>query len=142
MKTNEKNLLYSISTIRRRAFAFLQAELKKVGIEDLPPSYGDILFAIDRKDGLSIKEICEISNKDKSTVSLIVNNLEKNGYVLKERDENDGRSLKIRLSKKAQREGKKMMEISRKLQEQIYQGLNEEDKATLFKLLERIGANL
>ena len=49
MKINEKNLLYVLSNIRNRAFSFLQSEMNQVGIEDIPPSYGDILFAIKKK---------------------------------------------------------------------------------------------
>ncbi len=142
MKINEKNLLYMLSNIRNRAFNFLQTEMKKKGIEDIPPSYGDILYAIKVKNRLSVKEICEISQKDKSTVSVIVNNLVKSGYAIKERDTADARSVKIRLSKKAEVEGEKMMDISRKLNERLYKGLSEEEKAIFFMLLKKIAVNI
>ena len=142
MGMNEKKFLYTISSIKRRAFAFLQAEMKKVGIEDIPPSYGDVLFAVKTKSGLGIKEICQVSNKDKSTVSLIVNNLEKTGYLVKEKDIVDGRSVKIRLSKKAEIQGEKMMAISEKLNEKIYEGLSDEEKAIFFMLLKKIAVNI
>lgn len=142
MKINEKNLLYVLSNIRNRAFSFLQSEMNQVGIEDIPPSYGDILFAIKKKKELSVKEICEITQKDKSTVSVIVNKLVKSGYVIKERDASDNRAVKIKLSEKATVAGEKMMEISGKLNKQLYDGLSEEEKAIFFMLLKKISGNI
>ncbi len=116
--------------------------MQKIGVTDIPPSYGDILYTINRKKNICIKDISEISNKDKSTVSLIINALEKNGYVKKEKNNTDGRSITIKLTQKAKQYTDAMMEISIKLQNKLFAEMSEEEKAIFFMLLQKVAKKM
>lgn len=142
MPINEKNFLYSLGDIRKKAFAFLDKEMKKGGIKDISPSYGDVLYAINSRESVSVSDLCRMTNKDKSTVSIIVNALEKNGYVVKEKDKTDGRSVCIRLSEKAKTYAEQMMVISSQLRQQLFSGMSEEEKTIFFMLISKISANI
>ncbi|MCP4137191.1 MAG: winged helix-turn-helix transcriptional regulator [bacterium] len=138
----EKNFLYNLSSIRKRAFSFLEYEMKLVGVTDIPPSYGDILYVLKSKNGLALKEISEKSYKDKSTVSLIVNALEKKEYVVKTKDSLDARSVRIKLTEKALQHVDDVAGISVKLQNKLFSGMSEEEKTELFRLLNKITVNM
>ena len=83
-----------------------------------------------------------MTNKDKSTVSIIVNALVKNGYAVKTKDETDGRSVCICLSNKAKRYAGHMADISNELRQRIFSGMSEEEKAIFFLLMNKISSNL
>ena len=142
MQINENNFLYSLSLIRKKAFAFLEKEMRGAGIEDIPPSYGDVLYTINQKGVVNLNDLCRLTNKDKSTVSIIVNALGKAGYVTKEKDKNDGRSVCIELSEKAAEHADRMMDISDRLREKLFSNMSEEEKEISFLLLNKISSNL
>lgn len=141
MKINDKNFLYSLSHIRKTAFSFLENEMKKSGIEDISPSYGDILYALEKSGGASLKDICRMTNKDKSTVSLIVNSMEKSGWIVKRKDHRDSRAIHVSLSDKALQYADIMKEISNKLQKTMFKGMSGEEKSILFMLLDKVAKN-
>ena len=142
MGINGTNFLYYLSDIRKRAFAFLQKRMKQVGVADIPPSYGDILYAIKQRGVVSQKEICELSYRDKSTVSLILNAIEEKGYIVKEKDKTDSRALRIKLTRKAEQKSDDMMAISAELQQKLFNGMSEEEKQIFFMLLNKIAQNI
>ena len=142
MTITEKNFLFHLGSIRKRAFAFLQKEMKAAGVTDLPPAHGDVLFTLWQRGSLSLKEVCELSFRDKSTVSLIVNDAEKKGYVVKERDAQDGRGVKIRLTPRAEAKAVHMIKISTHLREKFFTGMSEEEISIFFMLLNKISRNV
>ncbi len=138
----EHNFLFSISTIRKKAFSFLQKEMTGIGVHDIPPSYGDVLYAIKANGCTSIKDICKDCRKDKSTVSLIVDALVKTGYVTKTKKRNDSRSIELQPTAKADSITKDMLDISVKLSQKLFTNMTMEEKSILFLLLGKLGKNL
>ena len=112
------------------------------GIEAIVTSHGDILYALDQKNRMTMAEIASVIRKDKSTVTSLVDKLVKLGYVSKERDTEDTRVIYVTLT----REGQELMpifhQISRELLEAFYVGITEEEKELLFSLLNRVYTNL
>ena len=142
----DTNFLYKLSSIRQTAFSFLERGMKKAGLVDIPPSYGDILYLIHnqvhhQKTGY-IKDIVDRSNKDKSTVSNIINHLEKKGYVRKMPDPEDGRRTMVRLTPLAESHTEAMFDISRDLRHRLFRNMSEEEQKILFLLLEKVEKNL
>jgi DNA-binding MarR family transcriptional regulator len=142
MEINETNFLYTITSIRQRLFKFLRKELTKKGIEDIAPSYGDILFVLDRKGTVTMQEVAKHTIKDKSTVSSVINKLESGGYIVKEKDAGDGRYTNLTLTPKAKKLRPALLEISAKMNAKLFEGFSEKDKQTLFKLMEKVYQNL
>lgn len=142
MKVNNRNFLYKLSCIRKSAFSFLEGEMASVGVSDIPPSYGDILYAIYHQKTGYVNEIVEKSHKDKSTVSSIINQLEKKGYVEKLSDPDDGRRVKVRLTEQAEKYINVVSEISLKLQHKLFKNMSDEEQEILFLMLNKIEKNL
>jgi DNA-binding MarR family transcriptional regulator len=142
MKIHEGNFLYALTAIRQRLFAFLEDEMAKGGIADIPPSFGDVLFVLDRRGPQMLQEIARHTMKDKSTVSSVVKRLEAAGYVTKEKVEGDARCVTIALTAKAKRVKASMRGISKKMNSRLFRGLSGGERNELFRLLERVSGNL
>ena len=84
---NEGAIIALLGRAKEKAHKFIENELAKNGIKDLSVSNGSILFILFKNNGkTTIKEIVEILDKTKSTVSDKVFSLEKAGYVTKRQD--------------------------------------------------------
>ncbi len=142
MNVSQNNFLYTLTRIRMRLFAYLEAALAENGITDISPSCGHILFILDRKGPLALQELARFAEKDKSTVSSVVKRLEDSGYVVKVRGKDDGRSVKIRLTARAKKIKPVIGQISTAMNERLFSGLNREDKNRLFELIGRVCDNV
>jgi DNA-binding MarR family transcriptional regulator len=130
-----------IGKIRDKAGAFLMQELKAHNMPGISPSHGDILWALLTHDELSMKEIAAMISRDKSTVTTLVNKLIDFGYARKKADANDSRISLITLTPKGKALQQDFWDISRNLRKKAYQGLTQEDKETLMRLLVKIFGN-
>ncbi len=59
----------------------LQNEMAKIGLAGFTPSYGKIFLAFQSNTTLSMKEIATFINKTPQTVTTLIANLEKQGFV-------------------------------------------------------------
>jgi len=116
--------------------------MAKAGIKDVPPSFGDVLYVIHNQGEGYIKDIADQSYKDKSTVSNIINQLEKKGYVEKLADPEDGRRVKVRLTKQSEKYIDAMSVISQKFRKKLFNNMSSEEQEILFLLLNKVGKNL
>lgn len=142
MNVNEKNFLYVLNSIRQRMFKFLKKGLAQKQIDGIAPSYGDILFVLDRKGPLSLQELAKYTIKDKSTISLVVQRLESEGYITKEKQEDDARYVRLALTPKARSLRPALLSISSEMNAKMFQGLTEDEKSLLFNLIGKVYKNI
>jgi len=142
MDTNEANFLYTITNIRQRLFRFLEDRLIEEKIQDIAPSYGDILFVLEQKGTITMLELAKHTIKDKSTVSSVVNKLEAGGYITKEKDSEDARYTKLSLTPKAKEIQNVLMKMSDEMNQKLFKGLSSAEKAIFFELLGKIYNNV
>lgn len=142
MRVHEKNVLYTITAIRQGLLRFLGDQLSGAGLDDLAPSWGDILYVLDRKGPLSMQDLARHTIKDKSTVSLVVSRLEELGYIVKEKDPADARKTILRLAPGAMRLRDVLYGISERMNERLFKGFTPKEKKDLFMLLEKLLGNI
>ncbi|MFA5398917.1 MAG: MarR family transcriptional regulator [Dehalococcoidia bacterium] len=142
IRVHRGNFLYTLNSIRQSLFAYLESELSRHGISGIAPSHGDILHILDKKGTLHLRDLTELSLKDKSTITAVISHLEKNGYVTRVRDGNDKRLVNIRVTDKAAQIKPALEKISEKMNAQLFEGLSTDEKNTLFKLMTRISHNV
>ena len=119
------------SRLRESGNRFILAELEKVGLSDIAPSHGDILVR------LLACEACNMVHRTKSTVTALVEKLERNGYVLRIPDPEDSRGVLVRLTDKGRALEPAFEAISNGLQRLITDRLSEEETALLDRLLDK-----
>lgn len=140
---NINSIISIISYIHNSANKLIIEELKKNNLGALAPSHGDILVLLYRyENGLAMNKITFYINKDKSTLTALINKLEKLGYVEKIKNERDTRSTLVRLTKKGFETKNVVLEkISKKLLDKTYYGFSMEEKKELFSYLQKVSAN-
>jgi DNA-binding MarR family transcriptional regulator len=143
VKMNTNYIISLVSKVRAEATIFLEKELANNGIEGLAPSYGSMLSSLYRHNGkLRMKEVADLINRDKSTVTHLVNNLIKVGYVVREKSREDSRESYVVLTPKAWEIEDNLKSISEKLIITAYKDFSEDEKTQLVKLLDRMKNNL
>lgn len=77
----------------------------------------------------------------RSTASILLNTMEKNDLIKRTCVEHDARLKRITLTEKALNMHKSYLEIAKKLEKQLENGLSEEELNAFFATLEKISAN-
>ncbi|MFJ5763173.1 MarR family winged helix-turn-helix transcriptional regulator [Neobacillus sp. NPDC093182] len=132
------NAASMVGKIRDAINKLIVSELEKHGIEGIVPSHGDILVFLYQKNRLSVKEIAEKIHRKQPTVTVLVDKLEKLGYVERIKSEEDSRVTLIDLTEKGKQLEPLFREVSDKVNDSIYGRLNTAEKEQLEHLLERI----
>lgn len=134
----ESDILSLLSRIHRNGNRFIETELELRGITSIAPSHGDILFQLYRHDQLTMNQLSKLIDKDKSTVTVLINKLVKLGYVTKERDALDARVYRLSVTQKGKELRPDFQDISQLLLSQIYRNFSQDEKAQLISLLKKI----
>jgi DNA-binding MarR family transcriptional regulator len=124
--------------IRDAANRMILLELEKHGVGSIAPSHGDILMSLYGRDGISVKELAEKIHRTQPTVTVLVDKLEKLGYVERKKSEEDSRVTLIKLTEIGIQLKPIFREISEKLNNVIYGDLHISEKEQLEHLLGRI----
>ncbi len=133
-----KNLLSLISRIQEKGNRFIIEELKINGAKGLVPSHGDILVCLYEQNKMTMKDISDKIYRTKPTVTVLVDKLEKLGYVKREASKEDSRYTYIVLTKKGLDFKPLFEKISNDLNDMLYKNLSGIEADTLEKLLEKI----
>ena len=115
--------------------------LRENDMADLEGARGRIIFALWGKDGVPIKTLCEKTSLDKSTLTGIIDRLERDGYVERKASETDKRSTLISLTGKEQEFAKNVQKVSNQMNKIFYKGFSDEEIVQFDSMLERILVN-
>lgn len=139
---NDKYIVFFISRTKKKMISFIEKKLLENDLNGLIPSHGNILTALYENNGkLTMKRIAEITRKDKSTITPLINKLLKLGYITKVKDETDKRITHIILTSEGNRIKEKYKAISGEVYATAYKGFSQEEKETFLKLLKKINQN-
>ncbi|WP_353928537.1 MarR family winged helix-turn-helix transcriptional regulator [Desulfofundulus kuznetsovii] len=98
-----------------------------------------VLNALWQNDGMKFKDLAKSVNIDGSTLTGILDRMERGGYVERRDDPEDRRSLLVFLTDKARKNGTAMIELAEKLDREIREHFSEEDFNVFLKVLGRLG---
>lgn len=127
-----------ISKLHESGSRFIVESLKANGIMDFSPSHGDILAALYTKNRITMKEISSQIHRTKATVSVLVDKLEKTGFVKREKAVEDNRVTYILLTKKGENFREVFNQISKDLNDMLYKNLSDTEALALDLLLEKM----
>lgn len=141
MASDVKNSINLLSHIHSQSSDFLQKKLAEKGFENFASSHGNILFQLSRTENLRMNELSKIINRDKSTTTVLVRRLEKEGLVKSQPSSKDKRIRIVSLTEKGKHYNCVTGKISEELIEKFYSGFSEEEKNLFTSLLSRIAEN-
>jgi DNA-binding MarR family transcriptional regulator len=138
---NPELTIYLIARIREKANRLITEELDRHNLKGIAPSHGDIMLGLFKNTELSMKELAEYIDRDKSTVTYLVNKLIQLGYVEKKPGIRDRRKSLISLTRKGRELRDDIIGISEKLLTRVFRSLSNEERYVLNELLARINEN-
>ena len=131
-------ILSLISKIHEKGNRFIIEELKNNGAEGLVPSHGDILVCLYKNSKMTMKDIANCIHRTKPTVTVLVDKLEKLGYLKREVSNEDSRCTNIVLTQKGEDFQTTFEKISKNLNEMLYKNLSPEESELIEKLLRKV----
>ncbi|MDE6727204.1 MAG: MarR family transcriptional regulator [Oscillospiraceae bacterium] len=138
-KTNGGFLITKVKQIQGRVFEKL---LSEYGISEFNGAQGRILFVLWEKDDIPIRELSEKTGLAKTTLTSMLDRLEKSGHVARVSDPADRRTVHIRLTESARSLQKKYDEVSAKMNEIFYGGFSDDEILAFEKALGKVLENL
>lgn len=121
--------------------SYIVRELEKAGLHGVVPSHGDILAQLFSHDSCKMSELARFIRRSKSTLTVLVEKLEKGGYVQRSQDPGDQRGVRVRLTDKGWALKPVVEEISSGLERMLLERLTREELRTLEALLAKCVAD-
>jgi len=128
-----------IKQIQERIFEKL---LKEHRIENFNGAQGRILYVLWQEDQLTIGELGRRTSLSKSTLTSMLDRMEKQGHIQRQDDPGDRRQIRIALTPQTRALNEQYNEVSRKMSAVFYCGLSTEEIIRLDQALEKILENL
>jgi MarR family 2-MHQ and catechol resistance regulon transcriptional repressor len=121
-----------------QAFSLYDAEgLRKSG-SDLTPSQARVIFTIGDTDGMTCKDIGDITLITKGTLTGVVDRLEDKGLVERWSVEGDGRKTIVALTRKGERVYRKEFPKHVEFLKEKFDKLGPRDRQQAIKLLQKV----
>ena len=133
-----KEMLSLVSKIHEKGNRFIIEELKNNGAKGLVPSHGDILVCLYKNGKMTMKDIANSIHRTKPTVTVLVNKLEKLGYIKREASDEDNRSTNIVLTQKGEDFKVIFEKISNELNKMLYKNLSPEESELIAKIMKMV----
>jgi DNA-binding MarR family transcriptional regulator len=102
---------------------------------DITPVQWLVLYTLFKKDGENITQLAERCYLDNSTLTGVIDRLEKAGYISRKTLENDRRVYKIVLLPKANEIREKMIKITNDILTEMLEGCSDKEIAIFRKVL-------
>lgn len=140
MKDVEGMSLHAIfSQIIRLHFLRAHSYLESIGVY---PGQAPLLFALKRKNGQSQKELSKKLSVTPATITVMIQRMEKSGFLRRENDETDKRISRIFINSKGLEICEELYAIHNEIETECMENFSPEDKLLLKDLLKQVRDNL
>lgn len=134
MKT-DRRLFFKINRVQKVLFKFVEKELREqLGVT--PVQLG-VLFYLQNNNGCLLKDVSEELDQNNSAVTTLVERMEKNGLLLKQVSETDGRAFQIFSTHKGAEIAEKGLPVIREFNSMLTEDMSETELNTLHHFLDR-----
>jgi DNA-binding MarR family transcriptional regulator len=132
---------YLISRATLVVTSALKKGLAEAGVGDVRPAYLGALFALWKEDGLKVVELGRRSGLETSTMTGLIDRMERDGLVERRDDENDRRVQRINLTEKGREVMNPALQAIDGTLATVFQGITPEDMSKATDVLKRVLAN-
>lgn len=133
---------FYISQIKQIQSRIFEKLLKANDIDDLNGAQGRILFVLWQADNLPIRELSQKTSLAKTTLTSMLDRMEKKGYLKRALDPDDRRQIRIVLTEKAIAMRDRYQSVSIQMNNIFYEGFSEEEIVRFDNTLAKILQNL
>jgi len=117
---------------------FNDRTLKAVGLGAQPPGLASLLHAVDEMRECTVARLVERTHLPNGTLTGLLDTLERDGCIARVDNEDDGRSWRIRLTRKGETLCRKLRQRHQVVMELFREVLSEEESKELKRLLARL----
>jgi DNA-binding MarR family transcriptional regulator len=128
-------LIYLIFTAQQKLRTYIKNALVKENVRVTIAQAG-ILFLLKQKTGQSMSEISQFLSVDNSTLTGLIDRLERSGFVQRNSNPGDRRSLNIDITESGLRELEKAKVVIRRINEEVKEGFSEQEMESFKKVLQ------
>lgn len=147
MKTTNNNSLLvrendSIAAVNEASYLFgvyVCQELERIGMRY---SYRHIMKPLMENESLTQLELVKITNLKAPTISITLRNMERDGIVRREKNDNDRRETHVYITDKGKKMYAKVLTALDKAEKTMLKGLSEKELKAMRTTLEKMSANL
>lgn len=147
MKTTNNNTLMvnendSISAVNEASYMFgvyVCQELERIGMRY---SYRHIMKPLMENESLTQLELVKITNLKAPTISITLRNMERDGIVRREKNDNDRRETHVYITDKGKKMYAKVLTALEKAEKTMLKGLTEKELKSMRATLEKMSENL
>jgi len=127
-----KHICFNVGRVMRRVYDHYEKRLSPFSLT--PPQYF-VFNALWMGDGISVGELGERVSLDSSTLTGIIDRMEKTGYVERQLNPQDRRSMLVFLTAKAREVGPRIVEFADELDASLRQPFSNEEMDTFEQVL-------
>lgn len=133
---------FFISQIKQIQGRIFEKLLIEAGINEFNGPQGRILYVLWKEDDLSIVEISNRTGLAKTTLTSMLDRMERQGNIERHFDAVDRRKIRIRLTDKSKGLKNRYEQVSDKMSEIFYKGFSDDEIQVFDRQLEKIINNL
>ncbi len=133
---------YLISRIKQSGARIFDRMLDESGIDEFNGAQGRILYVLWQSDAISISSLSSQTSLANTTLTSMLDRMERGGLIERRSDPNDRRSRLIVLTDKARALRGEYERISQQMNERYYAGFAEEEIVQFEAYLQRVLNNL
>lgn len=144
--TNNSSLLVrendSIAAVNEASYLFgvyVCRELDRIGMRY---SYRHIMKPLIDNESLTQLELVKITNLKAPTISITLRNMERDGLVRREKNDNDRRETHVFITEKGKKMYAKVLTALEKAEKTMLNGLSEKELKAMRATLDKMSANL
>jgi len=127
-----KHICFNLGRVMRRVYDYYEQRLSDFNLT--PPQYF-VFNALWMGDGITIGELGERVSLDSSTLTGVIDRMERSGYVKRRPNPDDRRSVLVFLTAKARELGPRILEFADELDATLRQPFSQEEMDTFERVL-------
>ncbi len=131
-------LIAKIHQLGGRIFA---RKLKEHKI-DINPAQGRIMFVLWQEDGIPISELARKTSLGKSTLTSMLDRLERAGFLIRVPSAEDRRIIMVKRTEKDRSREREYVRVSQEMTDLFYEGFSQQEIDTFEGSLRRVFGNL
>lgn len=147
MKATNNNTLMvqgndSIASVNEASYlfgAYVCRELERIGMRY---SYRHVMKPLMENDSMTQLELVKITNLKAPTISITLRNMEREGIVRREKNDNDRRETHVFITEKGKKMYAKVLTALEKAEKAMLKGVSEDELSALRSTLEKMSDNL
>lgn len=132
-----KPIFSNVARLREMGNELILNKLAQAGLSNVAPSHGDVLVYLLKVRSCRMTDLAKAVGRSKSTLTTLVEKLEREKLLVREADSEDSRAVIVQLTEKGLQLQPAFESISKDLESFLTARLSEEEVQTLDRLLRK-----